>query len=309
MIDIQAERQDDELIRRAEHTLSLMHRWGYAPTLDALAASLLGGAVSTGDLSAALMRSPQVTIEDDFACLRGREELLGRSRHRVSANGRLNGHARGIAEDFSRDLVRLCPFVECIALSGSVASGGYASGDDIDFDLFVRTGTKYITYLMANLIGLKYAWRYRDLESDELHRMPFLPKVTCVNVVWPADQTRPFVRQDAGLAFELMRCVPLVGAARYKQVLADNAWLEEYVPQIRDRRFADGLSVLPSALARFLQVVGRHPAALEVFEAGSRGLSWMLYHIVQASRRRSPKARERMEFLRRVKFPYEVFQD
>ena len=309
LVNVTAESLDDELVGRAERTLVLMHRWGYAPTIDTLAASLLAGSVSKGVLSAALAGSRRVTVEADFVCLRGHEGLLCKSRDRVAANGRLNGHARGIAQDFARDLARHCPFLECIALSGSVASGGYSVGDDIDFDLFVQSGTKYITYLMANVIGLRFAWRYRNLESDELHRMPFLPKVACVNVVWPADHTRPFLRQDAGLAFELMRCIPLVGAARFEQVLADNAWLEEYVPQLRARHFADSPSGSPSGLARLLQSLCRRPAALRTLEFLSREVSWILYHVVQGARRRNPRAKERMEFLRRVKFPYEVFQD
>jgi hypothetical protein len=34
-----------------------------------------------------------------------------------------------------------------------------------------------------------------------------------------------------------------------------------------------------------------------------------MYRSAQASRRANPKAVARMEFLRRVKYPYEVFQD
>jgi len=309
LVNIAAEPLDNELVGRAERTLDLIHRWGYAPTIETLAASLLGGSVSERDLSVALARSRRVTVEADFVSLRGHEQLLRKSRDRVAENGRLNGHARGIAEDFARDLVRHCPFVECVALSGSVASGGYSNGDDIDFDLFVQSGTKYITYLMANVIGLKYAWRYRDLESDELHRMPFLPKVTCVNVVWPADQTRPFLRQDVGLAFELMRCIPLWGAQRFRDVVSDNRWTEEYLPQLGSRRTPDCLDAPRSSFGRILQGADRVRPVLRVLEAASRGLSWVLYHVVQASRRKNPAARERIEFLRRVKFPYEVFQD
>jgi hypothetical protein len=35
----------------------------------------------------------------------------------------------------------------------------------------------------------------------------------------------------------------------------------------------------------------------------------MLYTLVQASRKNDPVARARMEFLKTVKYPYEVFQD
>lgn len=304
-----AEAPEDGVATRAVRTLTLMHRWGYAPPLETLAEQLLGGSASPGELKATLSRSSEVHIEDGFICLRGDEGLLEKSRERVRSDRSLNHSVRIIAEEFTRDLVRHCPFLECIALSGSVASGGYARGDDIDFDLFVETGTKYVSYLMANLLGLKYAWRYRNIESDDLHRMPLLPKVTCINVVWPADQTRPFVRQDAGLAFELLRCLPLWGAQRFREVLDDNSWLDDYVPQLRNRRSADLVSISPSPIWRILSSLRKHRAALRWLESGSRTIAWLLYHFVQGSRRRLPGAKERMEFLRRVKFPYEVFQD
>ena len=129
--------------------------------------------------------------------------------------------------------------MEAIALTGSVASGGYRPGDDVDFDLFVRTGTKYICYLAATLVGLKYSWRYRSTDLDSLHRTPVLPKITCINVVWPTDQTRPFVRQDAALAFELRRCEPLIGWARFRKVLDDNPWIRGYFPQTYDKVAVD----------------------------------------------------------------------
>ncbi len=295
--------------RRAEDTLLLMHRWGYAPSVSALADGLLGGAVEEETLLDALGSSDSVRCVDGFVCLRGWDHLIDPSRQRTLMHRLRNGEARSIALEFARDLVSLCPFVEAIALTGSVASGGYRPGDDVDFDLFVRSGTKYVAYLAATLVGLRFSWRFRGREQDALHRTPILPKVTCINVVWPRDQTRPFVRADAALAFELLRCEPLFGAARFREVLADNPWILELFPQAYDRVWADRFDSPSSALAGFLEWVGRRPRILRVLESTSRRVAWALYQLVQASRARDPAARERMAFLRRVKYPYEVFQD
>ncbi len=140
-------------------------------------------------------------------------------------------------------------------------------------------------------------------------RTPFLPKVTCINVVWPGDETVPFARQDEGLAFELARCLPLRGIARFRAMLESNPWIEEYFPQLYGRVWAEEPPREPTAAGRFLAAIGRHPRALRFLEALSFGVSWILYRFVQGSRRGDPEAEERMEFLRRVKYPYEVFQE
>src|SRR6266540_2791802 len=148
--------EKSDIVARAEDTLRLMHDWGYAPTLPMLAADLLGGSVNVPTLDQSLRFAAEIRLKDGFVCLSGCEHLLDKSMQRVRSHRVLNGHARILAEEFARDVTTLCPYVECIALSGSMASGGYDSQDDIDFDLVVRPGTKYLCYLLAILVSLKY---------------------------------------------------------------------------------------------------------------------------------------------------------
>jgi hypothetical protein len=302
-------RRDNGLADRAERTLALMHRWGYAPTVDSLARELLGGSVSADALLPVVAGEADIAVDPPFVYLRGRGDLVAKSRARRASDSVLNGSALALADEFARDLVRLCPFLDCIAVSGSVASGGFAAGDDIDFDLFVRSGTKYTAYLVATLVGLKFSWRFRDYETDAHHRTPFLPKIMCINVVWPEDQTKPFVRRDAAVAFELEHCTPIYGSKRFRAVLQDNPWIRDYFPQVYDRRFPPTSIPGPSPVARFLASVARHRWALGLVESLCRGISRSLYRFVQASRARDPEVAARMAFLRRAKFPYEVFQD
>ncbi len=297
------------ILARAEPTLALMHGWGYVPTVESLAASLLGGRVSPEDLLAAVDRSDRIRAEGDFVFLEGGRFLLERSRRRVESDRALNDEARGIASAFARDLVRSCPSVDTVALAGSVASHGYRSGDDIDFDLFVREGTKYIAYLGAVLLGLRYSWRYRHRVAQGTMRTPLLPKVACINVVWPEDQARPFVRQDEALAFELLRCEPLVGAAQFRDVLRANPWVRTYFPQIQERAWADDGTPPPNGIGGLLQSLEAHPRALRIVEWTARRIAWVLYSFVQWTRHGDSEAVARMEFLRRAKHPYEVFQD
>ncbi len=286
-----------------------MHRWGYAPRIEALARQLIGGPASVEDVENATRASVLFRVENGFVALAGSEALLCLSRTRSDRNQLLNGEARSVAREFAQELTRLCPLVECVALSGSVASGGYVDGDDIDFDLFVKDETKYTVYLLANLLGLRYSLRYRKRHVDPQHRVFFLPKVICINVVWQSRETAPFRRQDAGLAFELLRCDPLLGQHRFDEVLADNPWIDGYLPQARTRRWSSVTPPQPNRVARLLSRVYARPRSRRLLERVCRGTSYAMYRLIRELRKPDAQARERMEFLSRAKYPYEVFQD
>lgn len=298
-----------DLAERALRTLGIMHRWGYAPTVPSLAGSLLGGPADSSELTSVLAQDDRVRLESGLAALKGRERMVVSSLARIASHGILNGSAWSVALEYSRDLLRVCPFLECVAVSGSLASGGYSSADDIDYDLFVIPGTKYTTYLLATVVGLKYSWRYRRRRLDGLHTVLSLPKPICINVVWTSDQTKPFSRQDENLAFELMRCQPVFGAGRFREVCRDNAWIASFFPQVYDRALADQLPVEDTRARKLLRWIGEHPRVMRLTEWTSRTVMWLAYRFAQWTRRRDALAVERMEFLRRAKYPYEMFQD
>ena len=305
----EAQTSSGGLADRAGETLRLMHRWGYAPRIEVLSEQLLGGPTTAEHLNRELEARPDLVVQDGFVSLKGYADLIRKSRRRIDSHQGLQAGALTIARDFARDLASSCPMVDCIALSGSLASGGYGPQDDIDFDLFVQPGTKYICYLLAHLVGLRFSWRYRHLRLDEVHRTPLFPKITCVNVVWPEDQAKPFVRRDENMAFELLRCEPLYGAQAFKSALESNLWVRDYFPQAYGREWPTQAKAPPNITGRILEGVRRSPKMLRWLDGTSRKIAWMLYRYVQRSRRSSPRAVARMEFLRQVKFPYEVFQD
>src|SRR5207247_10992630 len=134
------------------------------------------GHVSTDSLVEALRSPQEFQRKAGLVALAGHEFLLDRLKPRQTSNRILNGRPRAIAESFAEKLAFLCPYVQCVSLSGSVASGGYRPGDDIDFDLIVQHVTKYVCYLAANLIGLRYSWRFRKAQVRGLKSAPFLWK-------------------------------------------------------------------------------------------------------------------------------------
>jgi len=302
-------RSDSAVVERTRRTLEIMHRWGYAPTLSVLARDLLGGGEDPSLVKDAIDAVSDIIRDGSFVFLLGSEHLVAKSGVRVASNKDLNGQAWAIAREYASDLVSVCPFVECLAISGSVASGGYDCSDDIDFDLFVKSGTKYTTYLLATLVGLRYSLRYRHHELEPVHRTPLLPKIICLNVVWTEDQTHPFVRRDADLAFELLRCSPVYGTRKFREGCNANPWATEYFPQLLAAHQVPEIPELCTPFRRVLSAVAGHRIVLRVLEAASRAAVWSLYHVVQWSRRANPEAVARNAFLRRVKWPYEVLQD
>ena len=305
----EAQLSSEGLANRAGETLKIMHRWGYAPRIEDLSEQLMGGPTTAEHLHQELETHPDLVVQDGFVCLKGYAHLIRKSRGRIDSHQSFQAGALTIARDFARDLASSCPMVDCIALSGSLASGGYGPQDDIDFDLLVQPGTKYICYLLAHLVGLRFSWRYRHLRLDEVHGTPLFPKITCVNVVWPEDQAKPFVRRDEDMAFELLRCEPLYGAQAFKAALESNPWVRDYFPQAYARDWPSEANVPSNIMGRILRAIDRSPKMLRWLEGTSRKIAWILYRYVQRSRRTSPRAVARMEFLRQVKFPYEAFQD
>lgn len=284
-----------------ERTLDLMHRWGYAPTIDALASELFGGRVEPDRLFDVIRTSERFIHIDRFVCLPGHEGLLRESCLRVQTNRAMNGRAKAVAQDFAERLLRLCPFVECVAISGSVASGGYVPADDIDLDIFVPDGTKYLTYAISLALSFGASLRHRQHGR--------LRKIICINVIWTRSQTSPFARNDASLAFELLHCRPLVGPKYFREVIRRNQWVEGYFPQVAVEPVPVSAPPGPSLLGKLVSWVVAHPAMLTVAERIGRAVSHRIYDIVHWLRRNDRAARERLDFLKRAKYPYEVFQD
>ncbi|HTD80877.1 MAG TPA: hypothetical protein VK723_01875, partial [Thermoplasmata archaeon] len=178
------------------------------------------------------------------------------------------------------------------------------------FNLFAEDGAKYTVYLSALFLGLKYSLRHGRLFRGGASLLGPLPKVTCVNVVWTESDSRPFIRQDASLAFELLRSVPITGAAHYARTLESNPWLGGHFPQIFTRVVVDRVGRQPlSMLAGVIGAIAGSPRGRRIIERVCRGVVAAIHRVVRLTRERDPEAMGRHAFLRRVKFPYDVLQD
>ncbi|MEE9164548.1 MAG: hypothetical protein V3U17_07150, partial [Thermoplasmata archaeon] len=169
---------------RVIQTLQLLRDWGQAASAEQLSEVLIGGDIDTEVLRSLLRSMKGIVLEDGIVGLEGSLHLIPKTKSRLATHRALESTYLEVAKEFTEEFLRWCPLVHSVALSGSLSNGGFEEGDDIDFDLVVRPGTRYASYLMAILLGLRYAWRYRNREVNEVHRTPLLPKITCVNVVW-----------------------------------------------------------------------------------------------------------------------------
>lgn len=283
---------------------------GFVPSLCELAQLMLGGSVDPEVLRTRLEDSNRLLLMDGLVYPPGQEELFDHSLQRKRSYVALRDRYTAIAREFAADLASYCPFVKTIALCGSLATGGFSEEDDIDLNIVTEDGRRYVTYLLANLLGLKYSLRLRHKPADRLHRLPLLPKVICVNVIVEEAWTRPFARQDEQMAFELMVSRPLFGQEYFRRMMAANEWVRSFFPQAFEAW--DGwreAETRPTLLAAILRALFSRRGLGAALEKASKMVSRAFYEFVHWTRRKDPEAVARIEFIKRVKEPYEVFQD
>lgn len=286
-----------DLGERVKRTLALAESREYNLTLERLSTLLMGGPAEVEALRETILSHEGLEFDGIFVGLRGRLRS-GKCARRKQANGKWLPAARGIAQQFARDLTRICPHVKCVMLAGSAASGGFSPEDDIDLNIVVRDGTKYTSYFAALLLSLEYSLRYgRHIGGRYL---PGVPKVICINVVWEEGQVIPFARRDEQLAFELLNSVVILDRDLYGRMLDANPWVAGYFPQI----LSTAVRKSASAVA-----VDSNPAEKpsRTVESLSRKLIFVLHDLVWGLRGNYPRLRERMLLVEKVKRPYGIF--
>ena len=243
-------------------------------------------------------------LAGDIVCLPGGQDFLESTRRRREANSKFSDGYLVLAGEFTRELVSDCPFVLAAAAAGSVSSNGVDIGDDVDLNLIVEDGTKYITYLTAIILGMKYSLRHGEAFGNGGIR-----KLICINVVWTESDTSPFVRQDDSLAFELMLSKPLIGRDAFRSMLERNGWVKDAFPQAFTM---DGEAVErppPGLIGKVNATLTAQPALRQLVDRLARIASRIIYAAYHWARKGDGEAAGRLELVKKVKYPYEVFQD
>jgi hypothetical protein len=140
--------------------------------------------------------------------LAGSTGAFARRERALAVSARLWPHA----ERLGRRLARM-PWVQMVAVTGSLAVG--AATDDADIDLFVVTadGRLWLTRALTIATG-------RTLPGEV---------VPCPNYLLAASALA-LPERDRFTAHELAQLVPLHGADTYHALLVQNAWYREHLP-------------------------------------------------------------------------------
>ena len=304
VLDPEMERTDPSRIasdieQRILRTIKLVEERGYGLTLRKLSKGLIGGPIGIDHIRRAVAASDKFSFDGAFVCVPGSGNVF-KCHDRRKSNRTLGPVYLKIAKEYVSELSRLCPWVECIMLSGSAASGGIALGDDLDFDIVTKDGTKFITYLLALALGLKYSIKNKTLFKDRY--FGFLPKVVCVNVVWEKRQVLPFVRQDEQMAYELMISKVMFNQRFHAKMIRRNLWLKDYFPQLLDRTLQD-----PDLVEHRERIASvKRPRIMNIVASK---LLQSLYQIIKLSRKNELEKLRRMEFVEAKKRPYGLFDE
>jgi hypothetical protein len=266
---------DSSLADRILLTLHLADRRGYGMRPVHISKMLIYGEEEEEQVRMILSSMPLVSHQDGIYCLKGSASLLSETRRRLLCNGVIRERYESEALLFSKEYASLCPFIKCIAITGSMASGGFPEEDDIDFNIFTERGCKYTVYLLGILLSLKYSVKHRRKSLARKSKTPFLPKLICINVIWEESEALPFVRQDAYMAYELLRQKPIFGIDFYRKILAKNMWPKTYFSQIYYRDSCE-TNVRKTLTARILHFIYTNYVVSKLGERMCKGTSTFL---------------------------------
>jgi hypothetical protein len=150
-----------------------------------------------------------VTAIDGYYVLAGRESLFDVRRRRSEASARLMRSAVRYGS-----LIAKLPFVRMMAVTGSVAVDNADAGDDIDYLIVTTKGRLWLARSLAILVV-----RLAKLRGLTL----------CPNYVL-SESALALEERDAYTARELLQMWLVAGREVYAQMLAENAWCRDLLP-------------------------------------------------------------------------------
>ncbi len=165
----------------------------------------------------------RITVLQGELVPRGREQLVqGHEEQKTLAARRLAG-----ASAFTENLLRVCPWLRLVAISGSVAYGRTRPDDDIDFFLVVARGRLWVTLLVAMVLARIARGKVRGLPTY------------CFNRALEEDRAMEAFssRHEALFAREALNLRVLRGRSFYGSLIERAPWMEQHFPVLyRSRR-------------------------------------------------------------------------
>ena len=187
-------------------------------TVDEVAEFFLPGLNLTGDQVKALFTDGEIDLpfilSDRYLLTDDSQSIASRAERKFHSTAKIESAAR-----FATVLKRLVPWIEMIAVTGSVAYGSARKWDDIDLFMVTKRDRLWLS-LSLSLVLVRLGKLLRIRDADLLS--------FCLSYV---HDDLGFLQESSKnksplFARELLKARPLVGVRKYKQVLESNEWIK-----------------------------------------------------------------------------------
>lgn len=174
-----------------------------------------------------VVRSEFLVLDGEVAP-KGKAQLIARRQEQR----RLTSDRLALADRFVASLDRCCPWIELVAISGSVAYGGTKPHDDVDFFLVTQRNRMWISLLAAMSVGRLE--RMRDPN----------PVVFCFNRVTEREACESSFRttREPLFAREALNLRILRGHEFYTNLLQSAPWMAQSFPGLYREKVVEGFS-------------------------------------------------------------------
>lgn len=126
------------------------------------------------------------------------------------------------AASIAKLLTKLVPFIRTIAVTGSVAYGSADKWDDVDLFIITERNRLWMSmFLMLLQIRL-----YKILGLRPAHLLPFCLSYMHDEEGFSKESRRS--RTNPLFARELLKAKPIAGTPKYRKILEENKWVEEF---------------------------------------------------------------------------------
>ena len=188
-------------------------------TVDEVAEYFLPGLNLTGDQVRALFTERAIdlpfTLRDRYLLTGISQSIVSRAERKLFSAAKLESASR-----FTCTLCRLVPWIEMVAVTGSVAYGSARKWDDIDLFVVTKPDRLWLSLFLALVLArLGKLLRIRDPDLLSF----------CLSYV---HDDMGFIQESSKSKFaplfarELLKAQPLVGIRKYKQILEGNEWIK-----------------------------------------------------------------------------------
>jgi len=230
----------NEIQKAILKTLIYYDLFDWPANLSELTSFLIGEKATCGMVEKQLQvlaARQKVSTQDGFWMLKDRNEIVPERLKKEKEAQRKLKIARKAAA-----VLKIIPWIEMVAISGTLAVGGAKEDDDIDIFILTQTGRLYLSRLFEFLLLTLLGKRRRPRTTKVKDKI-------CPNLY--LDYEGLLVAENLCAAHDLVRLKPLWERnGAYRKLLEANLWYQNYFPN-RQPRHCDppaGGEAIPSVL-------------------------------------------------------------